>query len=419
MTLTWIICGAGRGVGKTRLARRLCESLPDAVYAKQGCGPRRPDKPASLFRTVEETAAFIDRCLGHHEHVVVESNALARAGRGDIVIFVDSPPGHADTRPDADELRARAQLVVNAGARREDWHAALAARLRSPELIGVVCDVLTEHRERSREQLPGLVRVEPLRVDTADTAVPVVDPGDVADEALVTVQVEGVGSYAILCTPTELEALAVGFALSEGLIRTRDDLRDLRCRPTEHLVALRIEAPESTAPRRQLIVTSACGLCGRRNVEQLVAASERVGDTLRLRPSTLRAVVQQMAWQQRLFQRTGGTHAAAVFTPAGEIVALAEDIGRHNALDKVLGQCLLRNQPVAGLAAALSGRVSLELVAKAARAGLEVVAAVSAPSALAIRLADRAGITLCAFVRGQRATIYTHPHRVTTAAGEA
>lgn len=415
MTLTWIICGAGRGVGKTRLAKRLCESLPDAVYAKQGCGPRRPDKPANLFRTIEETAAFIDQCLGHHEHVIVESNALARAGRGDIVIFVNGPPGQVDTRPDADELRARAHLVLDASARPEDWHAALAARLRSPELVGRVCDLLVEQRERSREQLPGLVRVEPLRVDTADASVPVVDPGDVADEALVTIQVEGVGNYAILCTPTELEALAVGFTFCEGLLRTRDDVRDLRCRPAEHLVALRLDAPESTGPQRQLIVTSACGLCGRRNVEQLMAASARVGDTLRIPPPTLRAVVQQMAQRQRLFQRTGGTHAAAVFTPAGEIVALAEDIGRHNALDKVLGQCLLRYQPVAGLAGALSGRVSLELVAKAARAGLELIAAVSAPSALAIRLADRAGITLCGFVRGQRATIYTHPHRVVTA----
>lgn len=418
MTLTWIICGAGRGVGKTRLAQRLCQVLPDAVYAKQGCGPRRPDKPANLFRTAEETAAFIGRCLGHHEHVVVESNALARAGRGDIVIFVDGPPGHAGTRPDTGELRARAHLVLDTGARPEDWHVALAARLPSRELVGMVCNLLTDHRERSRERLPGLVRVEPLRLDTAAATAPAVDPGDVADEALVTIQVEEVGNYAILCTPTELEALAVGFAFGEGLLRTRDDVRDLRCQPAEHLVALRLDAPESTVPQRQLIVTSACGLCGRRNVEQLMAVSERVGDTLRLPPSTLRAVVQQMAQRQRLFQRTGGTHAAAVFTPAGEIVALAEDIGRHNALDKALGQCLLRNQPVAGLAAALSGRVSLELVAKAARAGLEVIAAVSAPSALAIRLAARAGITLCGFVRGQRATIYTHPHRVVTAQGE-
>jgi FdhD protein len=113
-----------------------------------------------------------------------------------------------------------------------------------------------------------------------------------------------------------------------------------------------------------------------------------------------------------LFTRTGGTHAAGIFTVTGELLAIGEDIGRHNAFDKAMGQCVLRGVPTAGRAAVLSGRVSVELVAKAARAGLELIAAVSAPSSLAIQVAERCQVTLCGFVREKRATVYTRPQRI-------
>jgi FdhD protein len=120
--------------------------------------------------------------------------------------------------------------------------------------------------------------------------------------------------------------------------------------------------------------------------------------------------------RQRFFARTGGTHAAGIFKADGEMLAIGEDIGRHNAFDKAMGQCLLRGVSTAGHAAVLSGRVSVELVAKAARAGLELVAAISAPSSLAIELAERCRITLCGFVRENRATAYAQPHRIAAAA---
>ncbi len=121
---------------------------------------------------------------------------------------------------------------------------------------------------------------------------------------------------------------------------------------------------------------------------------------------------RDMQARQELFQRTGGTHAAGILSAKGELIALGEDIGRHNALDKAIGRCILGKRPTDGCGLVLSGRVSVELIVKAARAGIELVAAVSAPSSLAIDAAKRCNITLCGFVRDTRATVYTHPHRI-------
>ncbi|MDH7500243.1 MAG: formate dehydrogenase accessory sulfurtransferase FdhD, partial [candidate division NC10 bacterium] len=122
--------------------------------------------------------------------------------------------------------------------------------------------------------------------------------------------------------------------------------------------------------------------------------------------------MEAMRCRQRLFAQTGATHGAALFDAQGEIVALGEDIARHNALDKAIGRCLLVGLSPLGCAVALSGRVSFELVAKSARAGIELISAISAPSSLAIEAAERSGITLCAFVRGGRTAVYCHPERI-------
>jgi FdhD protein len=127
----------------------------------------------------------------------------------------------------------------------------------------------------------------------------------------------------------------------------------------------------------------------------------------------LLAVQEEMRRRQQIFAQTGGTHAAAIFNRQGNVVAFAEDIGRHNALDKCIGQCLLAGEPTAGCGAALSGRLSLEMVVKAARAGIEIIAAVSAPSSLAVDAATHCGITLCGFVREDRLTAFSHPARIT------
>lgn len=253
--------------------------------------------------------------------------------------------------------------------------------------------------------------VRPLRISTTGTP-PVRDACEVAVEQPLTIAIEGIGSFTVMCTPCDVEALAVGFAFSEGMITGIDDIVELACTRDPLVVAMRVDHPEKTASRRNLIVTSSCGLCGQRNIEEFLAGMVACADTLRVSGPLLVDVVRKMQAGQQLFQRTGGTHAAGVFSPAGELLALGEDVGRHNAFDKAVAKCLLQKQSPRGCGAALSGRASLELVAKAARAGIEVIAAVSAPSSLAIEVAERCNITLCGFVRDTRATVYTHPHRI-------
>jgi FdhD protein len=411
MTLTWVICGAGRRVGKTHLAERLCEVLPNAVYGKQGHGAKKPGKPENLFHTDAELAAFINRCPETCEHVVVESNELARQGRGDIIIFIDGIPGETDYRDDVDLLRSRSQLHVGSSAPIDDWKEILRDQLGAGELRDAVCEVLAEHRRHPSRSTPAIRRVEPLRIST-ENGTATRDPCDVVVEQLLTVMVEGVGNFAVMCTPCDVEALAVGFVFSEGLISSIDDVVDRSYRPDQQTIALRLEQPGPGGPTRNLIVTSSCGLCGSRNVDKLLAGDTTCADTLRVSPTVLRTVAEAMRRRQHIFSGTGGTHAAGIFNADGELLAVAEDIGRHNALDKAIGKCLLRNLPLAGCGAMLSGRVSLELVAKALRAGLEIMAAVSAPSSLAIDAAERCNITLCGFVRGERATVYTHPRRI-------
>jgi hypothetical protein len=158
--LIWVICGAGRGVGKTQVALALSRILPDAIYAKQGTSPRRPGKAESYFRTDEELDAFLRQAEGAgHRHLVVESNALARRGRGDIIIFLEdevSAGGHGflpGARPDADLLRSLAQVVLDRKGPGPDpaaWKLTLARKGLDPAVIGPVLEVLTAQAEWNR-----------------------------------------------------------------------------------------------------------------------------------------------------------------------------------------------------------------------------------------------------------------------------
>jgi FdhD protein len=411
VSLTWVICGAGRRIGKTGLARQLCELLPNATYAKQDSGARQERKTPNFFPSDQELASFIAAARAQHEHLVVESNGLARRGDGDIIIFVDGPAEQTEARPDVDLLRAKSHVQIAAAVEPGEWREVLQQKLRSPALCNAVCELFARHAERAQTPETAVRQVTPLRF-SSPASPPVPDPGYVAVEELLTVMIDGVGNFALLCTPCDVEALAIGFAFSEGLIASMDDVHGCTYRPDQQSIALRLDPPPHGPTGRNLIVTSSCGLCGSRNIERLLAGSTVCGDRLRLALPVLHAAAAEMRARQRCFARTGGTHAAGIFTAAGEMLAMGEDIGRHNAFDKATGQCLLRDLPLVGRAAILSGRVSVELIAKAARAGLELVAAVSAPSDLAIRVAQRCRITLCGFVREGRATVYTHPHRI-------
>jgi FdhD protein len=237
----------------------------------------------------------------------------------------------------------------------------------------------------------------------------------VAVEGPVTIDVNSLGSYTIMSSPGDRRALAVGFLFSEGMI---DGIQHVdlieECQDTPDVLRIRLSegAPGVAGKERNLLIVSSCGFCGAEELGKRLAALPRVGDTLRIRGRMLRAISEIMREEQPLFRECGGTHAAGIFSLSGEPIAIAEDIGRHNALDKAIGKCLLSGQSTSGLLATLSGRVSLEMVVKCARAGIEFISAVSAPTSYAIQAAQECRITLCAFVRETRATVFTWPHRI-------
>ena len=262
----------------------------------------------------------------------------------------------------------------------------------------------------------------------------------VIQEDALTIDVEDIGTYTLMWTPTDPEeadgfgyvdgdgliggedsgglALATGFLFTEGIIQGMEDIRSMAsCEQTPGVIRVQLKSPETVVTRRRnLLMTSSCGLCGSREVvENNTFGLSEVPDRMRLDARGFSQLMQEMLSQQAIFAETGGAHAAAIFSADGRIHAVAEDLGRHNALDKVIGATLLSGDGFIRKGALLSSRLSLEMITKAVRAGLEIIAAVSAPTSLAIEVAERFGVTLCGFVRGQRATVFTHPHRINQA----
>lgn len=226
-------------------------------------------------------------------------------------------------------------------------------------------------------------------------------------------------------TPGHDFELAAGFLHNEGVIAGRSDVRgisycvDRELDEEQRYNIVNVDLASATLPptdtlERHFLTTSACGICGSANLEALRARGvEPVASDLRVAPATITALPGRLAEAQRVFAQTGGLHAAAVFDADGALVATREDVGRHNALDKVIGWALLeRRLPLERCVLLVSGRASYELVQKAAVARIPIVCAVSAPSSLAVATARAFGITLAGFVRGARFNLYTHPERV-------
>ncbi len=265
-------------------------------------------------------------------------------------------------------------------------------------------------------------RVDSLRLVNANrlsmkdaTGEPVTQEICVIEERPVTIDVEGVEDYTILCTPSDRDALAVGFLYSEGVVDSMADIRTLKqCEDDPYTIRVRLarKTPPIGEPGRNLLIVSSCGACGSEGLRKRIEALPRVGDGMKARPGELGSVLSDLRKRQSLFEACGGAHAAAVFEAGGRIVSFAEDVGRHNALDKALGKCLMAGLRTAGLGVAVTSRLSLEMVSKCARAGIELMAAVSAPTSMAIEVAENRNITLCAFVRENRATVFTHPERI-------
>ncbi|GGM30099.1 sulfurtransferase FdhD [Micromonospora sonchi] len=219
--------------------------------------------------------------------------------------------------------------------------------------------------------------------------------------------------------------LAIGFLLTEGLIRSADDVFTAQlCSGAETPntynvvdVTLAPGVPEPAAEAsRHFHTTSACGVCGKESIDAVRTRSlfTVADDPLTVPAERLAELPGRLRAGQRGFDRTGGLHAAGLFTADGELVVLREDVGRHNAVDKVVGWAVReRRLPLAAHVLLVSGRASFELTQKAWMAGVPLLAAVSAPSTLAVDLAAEAGLTLVGFLRGRTMNIYTGPHRVT------
>lgn len=226
-------------------------------------------------------------------------------------------------------------------------------------------------------------------------------------------------------TPGDDIDLIHGFLLAEGIVSEREHIREIRyCAGADDDgvnsynvldVDLSESAPSSPHRQRSFLATSACGVCGTTSIDDVETTTVHppIDDPATVSADVIAQLPDGLRERQRVFESTGGLHAAGLFTTDGTLLTMREDVGRHNAVDKVLGSSLRNGTvPLRSTILMLSGRASFELVQKASMAGVPIVAAVSAPSSLAVDLADRAGITLAGFVRGGSLNVYTHDHRV-------
>lgn len=271
----------------------------------------------------------------------------------------------------------------------------------------------------------------PTRHRVARSAAMVIEPGvaprlrseRLAGEEPLEIRVaipggEVVGTTATMRTPGQDFALAAGLLHAEGVVAHRDDIAGIRyCADAgeQHYNVVTVDlrgAPRRNLAERSLMATASCGVCGTSSIDELAARVPAVRSDIALDPAVLVDLPGRLRAAQPLFDETGGLHAAALFDAHGALLGAAEDVGRHNALDKVLGERLLAGAlPAPRAVAVLSGRVSFELVQKVAAAGVPAICAVSAPSSLAVETAERLGITLAGFVREGRMTIYSGAER--------
>lgn len=264
-------------------------------------------------------------------------------------------------------------------------------------------------------------------------------PETLAVEEPLEIRVNGTPLTVTMRTPGSDVELAQGFLLTEGIVTRRDDIvsvrycRGARCADLSNVpeynvpdynvpdynvleVTLAPEVPPPNVdPTRNFYTTSSCGICGKASLEAVRLISRHCpgDDPSAVAAPTLSALPRKLRDEQKVFAATGGLHGAALFTSAGDPLTIREDIGRHNAVDKVIGWALeQRRIPLSATVLLVSGRASFELTQKAVMAGIPVLAAVSAPSSLAVDLATQSGLTLVAFLRGESMNVYSRPDRI-------
>jgi FdhD protein len=244
-------------------------------------------------------------------------------------------------------------------------------------------------------------------------------PDELAEEEPLEIRVRGRAISVTMRTPGHDDELAVGFLLTERIIRGPGDvLRVERCGRNEEGNLLNVVlAPEVPVDferlTRHVFASSSCGLCGKATIDAVRSQFPAVTSDVAIDPEVIARLPETMRAAQATFDRTGGLHAAALFDAAGRLIVLREDVGRHNAVDKVLGHCLLSAPfPPDRHVLLVSGRSSFEIMQKALAARVPVVAAVSAPSSLAASFARESGQTLIGFLRGRRMNVYANPQRI-------
>ena len=277
-----------------------------------------------------------------------------------------------------------------------------------------------------------MTSIEPLRRNLTSVRIVAVEgasrserPDTLATEEPMEIRVAGPDqkgrSVAVtMRTPGADMDLAVGFLFTEGLIGPGDVQRVAYCDDLDgeeqryNVVTVTIErAFDFDLLHRNFFATSSCGICGKAALDDVELRCAPVGAGPTVAASVLVSLPEALRREQKVFERTGGLHAAGLFTPEGELICLREDVGRHNAVDEVIGQQVLAGGvPLSGHVLQVSGRASFEIVQKAAMAGIPLVAAVSAPSSLAVDAGQRFGMTIVGFVRDGRLNIYSHPERV-------
>jgi FdhD protein len=262
--------------------------------------------------------------------------------------------------------------------------------------------VVAIHDGVRSERVDMLATEEPMEIRAGG-------PGQEAEAVAVTMRTPG-GDF----------ELAVGFLFTEGLIAPGDVRRVAYCDnlPGEdqryNVVSVTLErAFDVGRLNRNFYATSSCGICGKAALEDVEVRCASVAPGPEVSAALLVSLPEKLRSKQKVFERTGGIHAAGLFTADGELISLREDVGRHNAVDKVIGEQMLEGRvPLSGHILQVSGRASFEIVQKAAVAGIPIVSAVSAPSSLAVEAGERFGMTIAGFVRDGRCNIYTHPERI-------
>jgi FdhD protein len=244
----------------------------------------------------------------------------------------------------------------------------------------------------------------------------------VVEEEPLEIQVSGVPVAVVMRTPGHDEELVTGFLVTEGVVSSFDDVRGLKHCDTVPDPEAEDNVMQVTLAdgvdldierlRRNLYASSSCGVCGKATIDNALQMGPPVEDPMHVAAHVLYGLPEKLRMGQEVFERTGGLHAAGLFDAAGELLCIREDVGRHNAVDKVIGWATHQGLSLSGHVLMVSGRIGFEIVQKSVAAKLPVLAGISAPSSLAVRLGEALGVTVVGFVRGESMNVYARAERV-------